>query len=32
LGLTDEEYAELDAELELMVETKARLKEQVREM
>jgi hypothetical protein len=32
LGLTDEEYAELDAEIELLVETKARLKEQVREM
>jgi hypothetical protein len=32
LGLSDDEYAELDDELELLVQTKAKLKEQMREM
>ena len=32
LGLTDEEYEALDQEIEAMVESKARLKEQMREL
>ncbi len=32
LGLSDEEYKALDAEIELLVKTKSQLKEQVREL